>query len=95
MTRTALFLTALLVACGGKTDDSGSATATPDASCDSLCTTSGFSGGTANAYDHEVNCICDGTGGTVEQADCESTCSGMGWSNADAYDVNACQCNDE
>ena len=93
--RTALLLA--LVACGGgsKDDDSAAAggTESPEAACTTMCTDAGFDAGTADVYDHEVNCTCTGSG-TVTDEGCTDLCDGLGWSSAEAYDVNACQCSD-
>lgn len=95
----------LLGACDSSPSDSAGETAeAADAagSCSALCTASGFGAGTAEEYEHEVNCTCSGGDGTgaVEAAACTTTCTDLGWTTGTTYAstggaVDACQCSDE
>lgn len=86
-----LSLLSLGAACGDKDDDSGTA-GDPAAECTTMCTSVGFDAGTADVYDHEVNCTCSGGSGEVTDASCTDLCDGLGWSSAEAYSTEACQC---
>jgi len=92
----ALFGALLLPACGDKDGDTGEhsehTSADPDATCLDLCETSGFTGSSAELYEHELNCFCEGDAGEVTDAGCEDMCTDLGYSSAQAFDVNACQC---
>ena len=92
--RTLLLAAALtLAACGDKSDDTASSGgADAAAECTAMCTSVGFTGGTADEYEHEVNCFCDGTGGLVDDGACTDMCDTLGWSSSQAFDDNACQC---
>ena len=92
---TSLALTALLslAACGDKDDDTGAAGAADAAGeCTALCTDAGYSGGTADEYEHELNCFCEGSGTNILAEDCTAMCEDLGWSQGEAFDANACQC---
>lgn len=62
--------------------------------CTELCTTSGFTGGRAEVFEHEVNCFCEGGNASarVTAAACTQTCTDLGWSAGEAFSVSACQC---
>lgn len=93
-------LSATLVACGDKDDDSGGdgLGGTEVAyECTSMCQAEGFSDGAGDEYDHEVNCTCDGAG-TVSDSACADMCTEIGWSSSVTYsstggDIDSCQCN--
>ena len=81
------------LACGGDNNRLGvldTATA-----CTELCTSSGFTGGNAEVFEHEVNCFCSGGNGSahVTAAACTQTCADLGWSAGEAFSASACQCN--
>ena len=79
------------LACGGN-NNRLSGSSDPATACTDLCTTSGFAGGTAEVYPHEVNCFCAGGSGSVAAADCTQTCLDLGWSAGEAFSSSACQC---
>ncbi len=91
----------LLFACGDK-DDTGAATsatttavsADPSTACVSTCSDLGFSDGSAEVYDHEVNCTCSGGSGAMTDTACSDLCTDLGWSSSEAYSTEACQCSD-
>ncbi|MDY7227325.1 hypothetical protein [Hyalangium rubrum] len=68
--------------------------ADPALACTELCTTSGFTSGNADVYEHEVNCFCDGgdASARVSADACTQTCRDMGWSEGEAFASSACQC---
>lgn len=96
----ALLLALATAACSGDKEtastDTASGTTTVDAAaaCTDLCTSSGFDSGSADAYEHEVNCFCEGGDGSgmVDAGACTDMCTDLGWSAGEAFDVNACQC---
>lgn len=63
-----------------------------------MCEAEGFSDGTAEEVDHEVNCTCSGSG-TVSAAACTEMCGDLSWAAGTAYsstggDIDSCQCSD-
>jgi hypothetical protein len=78
------FVLLALVACGGDDDNSG-ASATSSASssgsganntCESVCTSSNFTGGTEMKFDKVTECLCaGGTRGNIQKARCEGYCA--------------------
>jgi hypothetical protein len=80
------------LACGSSSRVSGGVDAAT--ACTELCTTSGFAGGRADIYEHEVNCFCNGgnAAARVTAAACTQTCTELGWSAGEAFSVSACQC---
>ena len=101
-----LTLLLFLAACPAADSDTSaadSAAGTADASptCTDLCTASGYDGGSAVEYDHELNCTCAGGDGTgeVAEADCAAACVDLGWASGSVYAStgganNACQCSE-
>ncbi|MFT4621809.1 MAG: hypothetical protein ACI8PZ_000461 [Myxococcota bacterium] len=90
-------LVLMLAACAGKDSSDSAEDASSDdpaAACTTMCTDAGFDAGAADVYDHEVNCTCSGGGGAVDDAGCGDLCTGLGWSSAEAYAADACQCSD-
>lgn len=81
------------LACGGNNNRS-SGSQDPATACTDLCTTSGFTGGRADVFPHEVNCFCEGGNASsrVEPAECTRTCEDLGWTAGEAFSVSACQC---
>jgi hypothetical protein len=66
----------------------------PAAACTDLCTTSGFTSGRADVFEHEMNCFCDGGNASsqVTAAACTETCKDLGWTAGYAFSASACQC---
>ena len=81
------------LACGGG-GGGGGGNADPKAACTDLCTTSGFTAGTAEVYPHELNCFCEGGAASarVTAAACTQTCKDLDWSEGEAFAAHACQC---
>lgn len=67
--------------------------ADPEASCASMCTTDGFADGSAEVYDHETNCMCEGgeDNPQVTDASCTDYCSGIGFESAEPFGTG-CSC---
>jgi len=80
------------LACGG--NNNRLSAVDPATACTDLCTTSGFTGGNAEVFPHEVNCFCSGGNGSasVTAAACTQTCEDLGWSAGEAFSSSACQC---
>lgn len=90
-------LTALGIGACGSDSSNSSTSATPEASCKELCTKSGFQSSRVDNQPNEINCFCSGGAGAVADADCTSTCTGLG-KKGQAFKstgaaVDSCQCN--
>ncbi len=90
----------LLAACAGKKDDTAAETDTdlvgtaelPADGCAGLCQTGGFTGGEEKVYGELVECVCEGSGTGLAQADCTAYCADQGVDAEFAYlgqDVSA------
>lgn len=80
-------------------DTSSDSAETGDAqgSCTDLCTTAGFASGTAEEFEHELNCTCAGGSGAVGDAECADMCVALEWAGGATYSstggaVDSCQC---
>ena len=82
---------------GACSSDDEASTATPTASCDSMCKGAGFTASRIDVQSNETNCFCTGTG-TVTATACTEMCKSTGKpgkpfrSGAAAASDNACQC---
>jgi hypothetical protein len=53
--------------------------------CDGLCTGAGFASGEEFDFDPVFECMCDGDGDGIEQADCNAYCAGFGVDADNSY----------